>query len=123
MTNKNADYDELFACTVAGTTTHQHEWVTVPDIDLDRLRKCLRCQLVQLPPSVTGADLWPHGPYEIPNARAKQVLGQVIYEPHIMRTVGDAYDGLPDSTGQPGQLPPQPPPFRLHAHSRRHGPQ
>ena len=99
MTNKNADYDELFACTVAGTTTHQHEWVTVPDIDLDRIRKCLRCQLVQLPPSVTGADLWPHGPYEIPNARAKQVLGQVIYEPHIMRTVGDAYDAFRTAPG------------------------
>ena len=99
MTNKNTDYDELLPCTVAEVTEGQHTWITIPDLEFSEIVKCLRCRLVQLPPSVTGEDLWPHGPYEIPNAHAKQVQGQVIYEPHIMRTVGHAYDAFRTAPG------------------------
>ena len=94
MTSKNADYDQLFACTADGVSVRGHQWLTVPDTDFGEIVKCTRCHIVQLTPAVTGEDLFPHGPYEIPNAHARRDGDNIVYASHVMQTIGDAYDAF-----------------------------
>ena len=99
MTSKNADYDQLFPCNADGVSVNSHQWVTVPGPDSGDITKCLRCRIVQLSPAVTGENIFPHGPYEIPNAHARRDKGNVVYAPHVMQTIGDAYDAFRTAPG------------------------
>ena len=108
MTSRNADYDLIFPCTLDSKTFDSHHWLKVPDLDFGTILKCVRCHIVQLPTAVTGDDLFPHGPYEIPNAHTRREGDKIVSEPHIMVTIGDAYDAFRTAPGnRDGSYPSQ----------------
>ena len=120
MTRKNADYAQLFACTADGVSVRGHRWLTVPDTDFGEIVRCTWCDIVRLHPAVTGEDLWPHGLYEIPNANAQKAGDEIVSDPHIMRTIGDACDAFRTAPGNRDGSDPAT--LRRNPDSRRHGP-